>query len=79
MSVADNFDYSIGTLNRKNTMYLSVINSQDAVSRTIKKLYTQRDWSTNLYNLGVSLIVEYKKHNMVTLERKNNEGLQSIT
>ena len=53
MSVADNFDYSIGTLNRKNTMYLSVINSQDAVSRPIKKLYTQRDWSTNLYNLDI--------------------------
>ena len=53
MSVADNFDYSIGTLNRKNTMYLSVINSQDAVSRPIKKLYTQRDWSSNLFNLDI--------------------------
>ena len=35
------------------TLVLSVINSQDAVSRPIKKLYTQRDWSTNLYNLDI--------------------------
>ena len=34
-------------------MYLSVINSQDAIIRPFKKLYTQRDWSTNLYNLDI--------------------------
>ena len=30
MSVADNFDYSIPTLNRNQTMYLQTINSNDA-------------------------------------------------
>ena len=53
MSVADNYDNSIKTLDRKGTMYLSVINSQDAVIRPFKKLYTQRDWSANLYNLDI--------------------------
>ena len=53
MSVADNYDNSIKTLDRKETMYLSVINSQDAIIRPFKKLYTQRDWSTNLYNLDI--------------------------
>ena len=53
MSVADNFDNSIPTLNRNNTMYLSSINSQDVQMRPFKKLYTQRDWSTNLYNLDI--------------------------
>ena len=53
MSVSDNFDYSIPTLKRNNTMYLSCINSQDAKMRPFKKLYTQRDWSTNLYNLDI--------------------------
>ena len=53
MSVADNYDNSIKTLNRKETMYLSVINSQDAIIRPFKKLYTQRDWSTNLFNLDI--------------------------
>ena len=53
MSVADNYCNSIKTLNRNETMYLSVINSQDAFVRPFKKLYTQRDWSTNLYNLDI--------------------------
>ena len=53
MSVSDNFDYSIPTLNKNNTMYLSSINAQDAKMRPFKKLYTQRDWSTNLYNLDI--------------------------
>ena len=53
MSVSDNFDYSIPTLKKNNTMYLSVINSQDAKIRPFKKLCTQRDWSTNLYNLDI--------------------------
>ena len=51
MSVSDNFDYSIPTLKRNKTMYLSSINPQDAKIRPFKKIDTQRDWSTNLYNL----------------------------
>lgn len=53
MSVSDNFNYSIPTLNRSNTMYLSVINSSDASMKPFKKISTQRDWSTNLYNLDI--------------------------
>jgi hypothetical protein len=53
MSVADNFDNSIPTLNRSSTMYLSSINSKDVKMRPFKKLYTLRDWSTNTYNLDI--------------------------
>ena len=53
MSVADNFDNTLKFKNKEDTMYLSVINSKDAIMRPFKKLYTQRDWSTNLYNLDI--------------------------
>ena len=53
MSVADNFDYSIPTIPKGNTMYLSTINQKDAVIRPFKKMVTQRDWSANLYNLDI--------------------------
>ena len=53
MSVADNFDYSIPTLNRNQTMYLQTITSSDAKIHPFKKLDTQRDWSANLYNLDI--------------------------
>ena len=53
MSVADNFDYSIPTIPKGNTMYLSTINKNDALIRPFKKMVTQRDWSTNLYNLDI--------------------------
>ena len=53
MSVADNFDYSIPTIPKGNTMYLSTINKNDAIIRPFKKMVTQRDWSANLYNLDI--------------------------
>ena len=53
MSVADNFDYSIPTIPKSNTMYLSTINKNDAIIRPFKKMVTQRDWSANLYNLDI--------------------------
>ena len=53
MSVADNFDYSLPTLSKKDTMSLSTINSNDAKIRPFKKMDTQRDWSINLYNLDI--------------------------
>ena len=49
----NNIDNSQKLLNRKDTMYLSVINSQDAKLLPFKKLYTKRDWSSNLYNLDI--------------------------
>ena len=53
MSVADNFDYSIPSIPKGNTMYLSTINKNDAIIRPFKKMFTQRDWSANLYNLDI--------------------------
>ena len=53
MSVQDNFDYSIPTLQKNETMYLSKIGEKDARIRPFKKLPTQRDWSLNLYNLDI--------------------------
>ena len=53
MSVADNFDYSIPSIPKGNTMYLSTINKNDAIIRPFKKMVTQRDWSANLYNLDI--------------------------
>ena len=53
MSVADNFDYSIPSIPKGNTMYLSTINKSDAKIRPFKKMVTQRDWSANLYNLDI--------------------------
>ena len=53
MSVADNFDYSIPSIPKGNTMYLSTINQNDAIIRPFKKMVTQRDWSANLYNLDI--------------------------
>lgn len=53
MSVAENFDYSLPFLSKKDTMSLSTINSNDAKIRPFKKIDTQRDWSINLYNLDI--------------------------
>ena len=53
MSVADNFDYSIPSIPKGNTMYLSTINKNDVKIRPFKKMVTQRDWSANLYNLDI--------------------------
>jgi hypothetical protein len=53
MSIKDNFDYTIPTLTRNQTMYLQTINSSDAKIHPFKKLDTQRDWSANLYNLDI--------------------------
>ena len=53
MSVADNNEKYQKLENKRGTMYLSVINSQDAIIRPLRKLYTQRDWSANLYNLDI--------------------------
>jgi len=53
MSVADNFDFSIPSIPKGNTMYLSTINKNDAIIRPFKKMVTKRDWSANLYNLDI--------------------------
>ena len=53
MSIKDNFDYTIPTLNRKDLMSFSTINSNEAQIRPFKKMVTNRDWSINLYNLDI--------------------------
>ena len=54
MSVADNYENSLKSLNNnKGTMYLSVINSEDAPMKPFKKLVTKRDWSINLFNMDI--------------------------
>ena len=53
MSVADNFDYSIKTIKKGHTMYLSTLNNDDVKIKPFKKLNTKRDWSVNLYNLDI--------------------------
>ena len=65
MSNEENYKNSQKLLNRKDTMYLSVINSQDAKIIQFKKLYTQRDWSTNLYNLDIES-AQPKKYGIFT-------------
>ena len=40
-------------LSRKDTMYLSVINSNDFPLRKFKQLSSERNWSLNLYNLDI--------------------------
>ena len=42
MSVADNFDYSIPSLSRKDTMSLDTINSNDAKIRPFKIRHSKR-------------------------------------
>ena len=53
MSVSDNFDYSIKTIKKGDTMYLSTLNNNDIQIKPFKKLNTKRDWSANLYNLDI--------------------------
>ena len=65
MSTTENYPNSQKLLNRKDTMYLSVINSQDAKIIPFKKLYTQRDWSSNLYNLDIES-AQPKKYGIFT-------------
>ena len=40
-------------LSRKDTMYLSSINSNDFPLKKFKQITTKRDWSSNLYNLDI--------------------------
>ena len=43
-------DFNYPSLNRKDLMDISQINTK---SSQFKKLYTNRDWSMNLYNLDI--------------------------
>ena len=48
-----NQDNNFPFLKRKDTMYLSTINSNDFPLKKFKQLTTNRDWSLNLYNLDI--------------------------
>jgi hypothetical protein len=48
-----NIDYNYPSLNRCNLMNLSTINNNDTQIRKFKQLDTNRNWSTNLYNMDI--------------------------
>ena len=48
-----NPDYNFKSLNRKDLMSLSSIGNEDTRLKRFKQIDTNRDWSTNLYNLDI--------------------------
>ena len=48
-----NIDFNYPSLNRKDLMFLNVINEKDAPMKKFKQLHTNRNWSINLYNLDI--------------------------
>lgn len=51
--IGTNIDYAYPSMNRKDLMSLSTVNSNDALTRKFKQVDTKRDWTTNLYNLDI--------------------------
>lgn len=51
--MSTNPDFNYRSLNRKDLMSLSTISNNDMKLRKFKAIDTQRDWSTNLYNLDI--------------------------
>ena len=60
-----NNDFNYPSLNRKDLMYLDSINSKDCPIRKINRINSNRDWSTNLYNLDIEKSVP-KKNSIFT-------------
>ena len=52
-----NNDFNYPSLNRKDLMYLDSINSRDFPIKKINRINSNRDWSTNLYNLDIEKTV----------------------
>ena len=53
MNITDSNPYNNYTPCRKDLMSLSTINNNDFPTRKFKSINTNRDWSTNLYNLDI--------------------------
>lgn len=45
--------YNYRSLNRKDLMSLSTINNNDAPLKKFKQINTNRDYSTNLFNMDI--------------------------
>ena len=55
-----NNDFNYPSLSRRDLMYLDSINSRDCPIRKINQINSNRDWSTNLYNLDIEKSVPKK-------------------
>jgi len=57
-----NNDFNYPSLSRKDLMYLDSIKSTDFPIRKINQINSNRDWSTNLYNLDIEKSVPYRSN-----------------
>ena len=57
-----NNDFNYPSLSRKDLMYLDSIRSTDFPIRKINRINSNRDWSTNLYNLDIEKSVPYRSN-----------------
>ena len=57
-----NNDFNYPTLSRKDLMYLDTIKSRDFPIKKINQINSQRDWSTNLYNLDIEKSAPYRSN-----------------
>ena len=55
-------DFNYPSLKRKDLMYLDTINSRDSTIRKINRINSNRDWSTNLYNLDIEKTVPTRRN-----------------
>ena len=55
-------DFNYPSLERKDLMYLDTINSRDCTIRKINRINSNRDWSTNLYNLDIEKTVPTRRN-----------------
>ena len=55
-----NNDFNYPSLMRRDLMYLDSIKSRDFPIKKINKINSNRDWSTNLYNLDIEKSVPYR-------------------
>ena len=57
-----NNDFNYPSLSRKDLMYLDYLRERDFPIKKIKQINTNRDWSTNLYNLDIEKSVPYRSN-----------------
>ena len=78
MSFQQNYsnDFDYPSLNRKDLMVLDTIRDRDFPIRKINQINTNRDWSTNLYNLDIEKSVPFKTGiyiNKIDYTNKNDD------
>ena len=57
-----NDDYNYPPLSRKDLMYLDSIRPRDFPVKKLNQINSNRDWSTNLYNLDIEKSVPYRSN-----------------